>query len=122
MNKKYFADIEYSKKLVDLFPESEWWWCAGRKNEFSDYTNEFMKEPRKIDKDNLKEDLKYGWVRIPALTTDMLLERLPDRLTINRTVGLWQVEGYKTHIPEIFMAEKLPNALAKMLIWLKENS
>jgi len=118
-----YASIEYSKKLADLFPESEWWYCFN------------AKENKMALKDSKWKDVASrfkNWSFYPALTTDMLLERLPKKIKEhndlcicyddNYSQGGWWV-GYegKTLADELAASDKsLPNALAKCLIYLKD--
>ena len=83
-----YADIEYSKKLADLFPESEWWWVAPRKWSWCDYTDsEFRIHEQSFitHSDGKKIDHEH----YPALTTDALLERLPKKLNNGALVLSW---------------------------------
>ena len=87
MKKSNFASIEYSKELADLFPESEWW--ADMLEDEHNYEEEFW-----IVVDSSRKQAIRLWYETstespplyPALTTDMLLERVTDRTTIYRDV------------------------------------
>jgi len=134
-----YADIEYSKQLKDEFPDSELWhiypcqshgmipWGNISDKEFADKWNQ-----------------EYIY---PALTTDMLLERLPARLRLERAdywLSMAPIKDnsaydvrYKGWVGGIlptscehrqwqdthkwFQETKLCDALAKMLIWLKKE-
>jgi len=103
-----YADISYSKELKDLFPESEWWWVDS-------IIGGGWVTRKKFIANSYKDAL-------PALTTDMLLERLPKGTWLNifnHSDG-WQV-GYRRKIERVFIDKSLPNALCKLLLWLKKE-
>jgi len=114
-NESNFADLSYSKKLKDEFPDAEWWWSNSR--------DRLQKEEFEIIKKGTvswacRKEMG-GLLFYPALTTDMLLERLPNKVQILK----WENEYIVSYDGNAkFIKDKsLPNALAKMLIWLKEN-
>jgi len=131
-----YADIAYSKKLASLFHESEWWWST------TDYNDKHGLPVKVINKNN-KKALFKGCIRkyYPALTTDMLLERLPDiisnmisckygsfiivKIKNIKNIDVWTVaytqENDFGKWPLFKTDKSLPNALALMLIYLKDN-
>lgn len=126
MNQSNFADIEYSKQLKDEFPDSEWWWT-------NEYCHPSYISKNKIGKFRLKKGSEYkeimfdGGESYPALTTNMLLEKLPEGWEIQTITGSDGIKRWFVHpqpkikVRECFNDKKLPNTLAKMLIWLKGN-
>jgi exoribonuclease II len=65
MNPKYFADIEWSKKLADHFQDAEWWW---HKNKILDKI--FLGEKFTVVKDDECECIA------PAIHTSLAMEKL----------------------------------------------
>lgn len=108
-----YADIEYSKKLKDLFPESEWWWSVTAYEEWHNL-------PGKVIHKNHKRK-PYGVRRYyPAPTTDELLSILPSNLNIYKALNHYAVYYEKYKDPNSHDTS-LPNALAKLLIYLQEK-
>ena len=151
-----YADISYSKQLKDLFPESEWWWmhpwCITKKD-FKDNKIKLILNKAKPYRQNTLKWVVKSWSEIvkpcyPALTTDMLLERLPRLFqrkythdgicTFYLTAGvgydendkdIWSAYYMNTQYSDEFTInapselyerndKSLPNALSKMLLWL----
>ena len=124
MNKSNFADIEYSKKLKDEFPESEWWYKKS-KDGLGEWSE--VSEGKTID----RMDMIHAY---PALTTDMLLERLPRKIEENfKLIIISEEKSYSVSYCNLFCDDNrpyfqktvddksLPNALAKMLIWINKS-
>jgi len=108
-----YASIEYSKKLAELFPESEWWYQIGKRTKIIT-----------VMQSNFPDNPMADYY--PALTTDMLLERLPKyslgySIIIQYIGSCWDVT-YSNEDIDSFEDKSLPNALAKMLLWLKDNN
>lgn len=120
-----YADIEYSKKLADEFPDSEWWWVPDMEGD-----KYWVVENIKYISMYKKEKLEH----YPALTTDVLLERLPYIIRnvqspvsgFNNDYILGLHKRSEDWLISYGMAQEvidksLPNALALMTIWLKEK-
>jgi len=136
MNKGNFADISYSKQLKDEFKDADWWWVT--LYDAIDLWDATKEEREKLKATGyevrLKEKVKCPEQSYPALTTDMVLERLPDYIKsrgnmltmVKADSGLWWV-NYPNHAGEVtlpfpeFTDKKLPNALCKLFLWLKQE-
>ncbi len=123
-----YADIKYSKELKDWFPDAEWWWFGFGKR---DKAYEIISNDKRLCIETEHHSL------YPALTTDMLLERLPLKykkgwITVQRykqgdkieyLCGYWCTGITASLISEVEVYDKsLPTALAKMLIYLKKEN
>ena len=139
MDKKYFADLEWSKKLGHLFPDAEWWWIDEQGK--SRICN---RKPMSLE----LQIKNYGYPinHYPTLHTDMILERLPYNLKTkfghhNKEVRIYlKIDkhpdsriGYRVkYVPEFnpeakeffnnrYTDKKLPNALCAMLEWVTKE-
>ena len=135
-----YANIKYSKELKDWFPESEWFVVKTPDGELHfklKHEAELMYLNAELaDAEGDTKICFYDWEIYPALTTDMLLERLPGHLKANykraepdgnvwdcgintKIEMLWEEGWIVRYVPMIAVKDKsLPNALAKMLLWL----
>lgn len=133
MNKKYFADIKYSKPLKDEFPESEWVYIELTNKEWAkriiELNLDFARDGSIHEREFGEIYAKNGdGILYPAIHTDMVLERLPQnlkdkdslprKLYIAKYVGIYEV-SYPSI--EIITDKSLPNALAKMLLWVRKD-
>lgn len=121
-----YADIKYSKQLADLFPESEWWYHEFYGRQWKKSVEYELLDRRIENRYTTLPSRKYSIY--PALTTDMLLERLPSTIE-NKPFTLVINKGivdYHASYPNIkggvhFCDKSISNVLSKMLIYLKEN-
>ena len=119
-----YADKTHSKELKDLFPNAKRWWFEQRVS--SEEIEWKLFDKTAYSKETLP---KYYLSRIPALTTDMLLEILPSPQRINgRPCVLEIVKGvaytvryYHPHEYHEESDKSLPNALCKTLKYLRDN-
>ena len=73
MQKRYFADIEHSKRLAHHFQDADWWWQEIPYPKVSIIVGKENKEkPPIMDKGRSSY--------YPAITTDMVLEKLPKKV------------------------------------------
>lgn len=131
MHNKYVTSLETSQKLKEILGDREpsWYWFEVQQG-WSLFDGKYI---RRRFKDNLKELISEDSI-YPAYLTDELLEILPKILQYSEesfiyNAGLyvayhnghnrWDVfysdANYKTH------DKSLPEALAKMIIYLHEN-
>jgi len=136
------CDLEWAKKLKELGvkQESLWWWTAGRKNEFSDYTNKFYHLPQLLDKTEIEERNKGGWNIVSAFTVAELGEMLPNYVSTSNCGGgrtservnylvcsnqnsreAWIAKDTKEINWVSCRDRNEANARAKMLVWLIEK-
>ena len=118
-----YADIAHSKELKDLFPDAEWWWNRSKDAKCKDFSVDRLPP-------NKGYDGHYNIERYPALTTDMLLEILPEkldqkpdyakkRLCIDKIGKDYRVLYYEIGVS--FVDKTLPNALSLMVKYLRDN-
>jgi len=126
-----YADIEYSKQLAKEFPDSEWWWVKYIEpiNGVNTQIDWYIVNQGRFNVINEGEPCNFQ--SCPALTTDMLLEWLPKEIDKNNWYHVLSIFCF----PDVFEVcytnedivlndetiedKSLPNALAKLLIWLK---
>ena len=124
MKSKYFADIKWSKKLAHHFQDAEWYISPRTK--------------RIVTRKSVKKVLvEY----LPAVTTDMVLEKLPGEIEYKKKIWHLRIEklkngfsieyiaydnkGYFYVLPkpekQLICDKKLPNVLCQMLEWLEKD-
>ncbi len=111
-----YASLDMSKKLADLFPDAKHWWFYSLDAETysDDKDGLFVAEGV-----NIFSDRKL----YPAITIQMALDVLPTDIQITRDGGGYIIRKYLTLDARVFEYTKsLPNALCKMILWLKENN
>lgn len=116
MNKKYIADIKYSKQLIDEFPDAEWWWVSKDLGETWEI-GRYLK----------------GAVNLPAIHTDMIIQILPKKIdnkhgdlsivmdSINPTVWIGY-DGKELKDEISASAKKLVDAGCKLFLWIKKEA
>lgn len=104
MDKKYFADRKYSKKLAWMFPDALYRWHPPSNH----YKEWFPAVSIKSDGSDRK--------LLPAIHFDMVLEKLPKGTEINKldNFTVWSYGKYTSD-------KKPSNALCKMLEWLVDE-
>ena len=103
MDKRFFADIEYSNKIAKHFPDAEWWWVPFGDTEYQIF-DKFHKNARKLPYE----------IRRPKIYVLTIRKRIEDFIVLYESSD-WRNLNY-------FSDKSLPNALCTLLKWLeKEN-
>ena len=135
-----YADITHSKELKDLFPDGEYRWVKYTTVINGINTNIDWYVVNQDEFNILDESEPCNFQYMSALHTDMLLEILPNyikkknipywltirKATMNYTIvyecswSEWDKKGWP-HLDNVCMDKSLPNALSKLVIYLKYN-
>lgn len=117
MNTSHYPSLDLCKKLTEAgFPETEKVWAK---------IFQFKKEDLEYDISDRYSDMLWEciWDYIcPSIAE--LLDELPEWMIEFERIGKeWKIwYWYEDENPHIIYSINLPNALAEMYLWLKENN
>lgn len=117
MNTSHYPSLDLCKKLTaNGFPRTEMWlldFWYDRANQWDIMPYDFCLDC---------EDYEWTTYRCPSIAE--LLDELPEWMIEFERIGKeWKIwYWYEDENPHIIYSINLPNALAEMYLWLKENN